>query len=436
MQNDSSIDIINATEANYELQGSDQNATQDRQPHSLFITDHDAKSDLTQNTTTKSDNTDTSLININETTYEQAKILPTAPKIESISTEQPPPQTTITEPEKRVPHHNIIQLLIDINYLIFFSYTGFATRYGLEAAFASPQGIGYTCLYFILFIDFYANTLGCFIMGLFAEINATLLKPNNSTRLSNLVAVGVMTGYCGCTTTFSSWQYDSMYALLTAQVGTFFLREIIGFCVSYYALLLGHGMTTLIIVPTYNAIVVRWKKKDKTLIQEFRHMSTALTWVWRVTTALFIVANVILTALFIALLSSPLSQTTRIVSAAMLFSPLGCILRFLFTLLNAKFGPKIPIFTLCANLLATVVVGFFRVTNQRYTSISGNEALNVFFMGVSGGFCGCLSTVSSLVEELHTKLIDVRWRYLYLLLTFVLPCLALVAIVGPFIWTK
>jgi CrcB protein len=273
-------------------------------------------------------------------------------------------------------------------------------------------------------------------MGFFAEINATLLKPNNSTRLSNLVAVGVMTGYCGSTTTFSSWQYDSMYALLTAQVGTFFLREIIGFCVSYYALLFGHDMAALMIVPTYNTIVIAWKKKDKTLIQEFKYMSSALTWVWRITTILFVVANVILTALFIALLSSPLSQTTRIVSAAMLFSPLGCILRFLFSILNVKFGPKIPIFTLCSNLLATVIVGFFKVTDQRYTSISGKEALNVFFVGVSAGFCGCLSTVSSLVEELHTKLTDVRWRYLYLLLTFVLPCLALLAIVGPFLWTE
>lgn len=363
---------------------------------------------------------------------------------EAQSNEQPHSQTAVSKPRKPPSHPDLIQMLVDINYLIFFSYAGYTTRYGLEIAFASPSGIGYTCLYFVLFTDFYANALGCFVMGLISEINIMILIPNKRIRTSNFVTVGFMTGYCGCTTTFSSWQYDSMYALVNGQVGTFFLREILGFCVSYYALVFGHDMTNLIIIPIYNLFLTiqeKLKKKKPANGQaksreEVRKGTRFATIAWRIIGILFLFINVVLTGLFIALLSSPTGKTARLVSAALLMSPFGCILRYFFSLLNTKLAPRIPIFTFCANLLATLIVGFFKVTDHRYPSVHNVEGLDIFFMSVVGGFCGCLSTVSSLVEEIRTKLTSVEWRYLYIFITFVIPCLVLLVIEGPFLWTE
>jgi CrcB protein len=433
--------LINDNEANYELE--EVPKPQTPRLHSLFIarTDSHQEGELGVSHTIEHQKRP-SLISVNEA-YEQEKVPEQQEQLPKVEIIPPPsmtsqPSTTISGSTKSSTQANIIQFLIDINYLCFFSYAGYATRYGLAVVFAAPQGIGYTCMYFTLFTDFYANALGCFVMGILAECNVVLLVPNKFTRLSNLVAVGMMTGYCGCTTTFSSWQYDSMYALLTGQVGTFFLREVIGLCVSYYALVFGHDMAALIIIPIFNAILHKIRSKKQTIADmkdDKRKGISVTTVLWRVIIVLFVIANVLLTCLFIALLSSPLDPTTRLVSAAMLFCPFGCTLRYLFSLGNVKLAPKIPIFTFCANLLATIIVGFFKVTDQRYSSIYNTEGLHIFFMGVTGGFCGCLSTVSSFIEEIHTKLKDVRWRYLYLVLSLVVPCLALLVIVGSFVWT-
>ncbi|KAL0489321.1 hypothetical protein AKO1_010627 [Acrasis kona] len=329
----------------------------------------------------------------------------------------------------------LIELMVDINYLILFSYAGYATRYGFEIVFSTPQGIGYTCMYFSLFTDFYANAFGCFVMGLFDEVNTILLVPNKHHRLSNLVTVGVMLGYCGCTTTFSSWQYDSMFALIHGQVGTFFLREVLGWCVSYYASVIGHDMTTLIIAPIHDAIIKIKLKRNKVNTQDNKNKTLFFKTLWIFIMFLFFCFNVILTLLWIALLSSPLSQALRLVSASLLFSPFGCILRYGFSKLNTRLKPKIPVFTLVSNLIATIMIGFFRVTDQRYSSVNGVEGLNIFFLSISSGFCGCLSTVSTLVEEIKNKLSDVKQKYSYMLITFLIPNLALLAIVGGFVWT-
>jgi fluoride ion exporter CrcB/FEX len=328
------------------------------------------------------------------------------------------------------------QYLKDINFIILFSFAGYLTRYGLDVAFMAPTGVANTSLFFVLFKDIYANALGCFLMGIFAEINTAILTPNKYTRFSNLITVGVMTGYCGSTTTFSAWQFDCMYALITGQVGTFFFREIIGMCVSYYALVAGHDISQLVFVPLYNkAKSVKVTGKPHDFIEEVRESGTDGIWRWIIIA--FVIANLLAIATFITLLSiSSLGESWHIVFAAALMAPFGATLRYVCSLLNTKYAPKIPLFTFFANLVGTIIVGFFRITDQRYSAINTKEGLNVFFLGVTNGFCGCLTTVSSFVEEVHTKLKDVRWKYLYILMTFVFPCLALLVIVGPFVWTQ
>jgi fluoride ion exporter CrcB/FEX len=348
--------------------------------------------------------------------------------------EVPIATTTVTKPT--FSSLVVQQYLKDINFIILFSFAGYLTRYGLGVAFMAPTGAANTSLFFVLFKDIYANALGCFLMGMFAEINTAILTPNKYTRFSNLITVGVMTGYCGSTTTFSAWQFDSMYALITGQVGTFFLRQIIGLCVSYYALVVGHDMSQLVFVPLFSkAKSVKVTGKPHDFIEEVREGGTDGIWRWIIIS--FVIANLLAIATFITLLSiSSLGESWHIVFAAALMAPFGATLRYGCSLLNTKYAPKIPLFTFFVNLVGTIIVGFFRITDQRYSAINTREGLNVFFLGVTGGFCGCLTTVSSFIEEVHTKLKDVRWKYLYILMTLVFPCLALLVIVGPFVWTQ
>lgn len=95
---------------------------------------------------------------------------------------------------------------------------------------------------------------------------------------------------------------------------------------------------------------------------------------------------------------------------AVTFSPAGAILRwYLARKLNSLY-PSFPIGTFTANIFGTILIGCFSIAQQRAADYNSATACQVL-QGLSDGFCGCLTTVSTFVLELQTLERRHAWRY-------------------------
>ena len=96
----------------------------------------------------------------------------------------------------------------------------------------------------------------------------------------------------------------------------------------------------------------------------------------------------------------------------MLACGLGALVRYFFSRYNQ--GAKMPLGTLMANILGCFLIGLF------YSHVESNEVYNV----LATGFCGGLTTFSTLNDELQRLLSNKKAFYSYLLVTYLLGFLA------------
>jgi fluoride ion exporter CrcB/FEX len=91
-----------------------------------------------------------------------------------------------------------------------------------------------------------------------------------------------------------------------------------------------------------------------------------------------------------------------VLQAGMCFAPLGAWIRFQLSKYNAQF-PTFPAFTFAANIMGTLVsVLLWIVAREIVTDVEAPmfARADVWVSGISGGFCGCLSTASTFANEL------------------------------------
>ncbi|PGH02009.1 hypothetical protein AJ79_07747 [Helicocarpus griseus UAMH5409] len=139
---------------------------------------------------------------------------------------------------------------------------------------------------------------------------------------------------------------------------------------------------------------------------------------------------------------------------AIVFAPLGCLLRFYVSLLlNARI-PRFPLGTFVVNIFGTMVLAMCfdlqRVkgvvalpASSPYTSAAAAIAAGAVsisrltgcqvLQGVMDGFCGCTTTVSTWVAELNS--LEHQHAYVYGLVTVAVALGMLVIIVGSLEWT-
>lgn len=130
---------------------------------------------------------------------------------------------------------------------------------------------------------------------------------------------------------------------------------------------------------------------------------------------------------------------------ALVFAPLGCLLRFYASiLLNACF-PAFPLGTFTVNIFGTMAEGM--VYDLQHSSVAGALASSTqgdsrpsyhsfitcqLLEGVADGFCGCLTTVSTWVAELRGL---TRYHgYLYGIVTVAVALGSLVIEMGTLRW--
>ena len=121
---------------------------------------------------------------------------------------------------------------------------------------------------------------------------------------------------------------------------------------------------------------------------------------------------------------------------ALVFAPLGCLARFYASLsLNGKIA-SFPLGTFAVNIFGTAMLGMFYDLQHASlgSSSSGGGVLGCqILQGMTDGFCGCLTTVSTWVGELNG--LRRRHAYVYGTASVVGGLSLLVVIMGSLRWT-
>ncbi|KAL1743752.1 CrcB-like protein-domain-containing protein [Schizophyllum fasciatum] len=257
----------------------------------------------------------------------------------------------------------------------------------------------------------YAQALGCFVMGLALGLKEPLGD------FYGPLYTGITTGFCGSLTTFSSWQTDVFDSWTNAQDhrrGGFY-DFMDGLCKTVFTLALAlssavFGRHTAASVKPYIP-----SRRPPTMVVRYT------------IDALCVVMYAVTLAPFFTLSTSIRHQAT----AALLFAFPGTLTRYLLSVsLNPK-NPLFPIGTFIANMLGTTLLGTFHVL-QGIPGGSISPTSCAMLQGLSDGFCGCLTTVSTFaVEVLGLRL---RHAVRYALVSWVGAQLLLLVVLGPSYW--
>lgn len=370
------------------------------------------------------------------------------------------------------PRQNVSKLTIEvytISHLIFFSILGTLARLGLQALTFYPGAPVQTGL-------LWANVGGSLIMGFLAESRElfcdkqTSPLPEDSKDKENgrshqrrrsadakhtalekslPLYIGLATGFCGSFTSFSSFMRDAYFALANAlpvpiqhpssapisqtinvhrNPGYSFLAVvavlIITVGLSLMALKFG-AHVALFLVPYIPSAPFLFTRSiiDRSVV--------------------FLAWGSWLAAIFMAIWppdrpggpvgnASWAQETWRSQALfALVFAPLGCLLRFYAsTHLNGRIK-NFPLGTFAVNIFGTALEAM--LLDLQRVPVGGMVGCQVL-QGIFDGFCGCLTTVSTWVAELTA--LRLRHAYLYGLMSVAISLSLLVIITGSLQWTR
>ncbi|KAF0699475.1 Aste57867_9945 [Aphanomyces stellatus] len=301
-----------------------------------------------------------------------------------------------------------------IMWIWIFAYAGVAARIGLTHAATSIEASqGRPTLLTAMGLSFFLpNVVGCFIMGLCQPLKARF-------KQFDAVWSGITTGFCGCCTTFATWELHTAFQYLTDLPANatfvFFTQLLCCFGAHWGGIFTAKSICT---PPPAAVDPVARLRADVSAIQvedsddKWQDVLRALDAISpqpvaassfdeddarimhilpRLCTAMFGLSFVLITAAAI------LHQTTW---TALWIAPVGALLRFE---LGKRFNTSaLPYGTLAANIVASA---FDCVVVIWITKPAWVEA------AILTGFCGSLSTVSSWINELNGMHPRAAFRY-------------------------
>ena len=240
----------------------------------------------------------------------------------------------------------------------------------------------------------FPQIIGCFVVGWASTCEYLLNYPN--------LKIGLITGLCGSITSFSA---ASLSVFLTfSQFGFFngLAMIILIYGLSFAAFVVGQHVSLL---PIWASLRVLQPLEDRFVFLSPATLFTgALIW-----------------SVFSKSLYLPLS---------LIIGPFGTLLRFFISFsLNHKY-PSFPIGTFSANMIATTFSSILVISNTSSTTRLSCSWINAFI----SGFCGCLSTISTLIAELSK--LEPKHSYTYGVTTMLTGLFVNIIITGSFIWTN
>lgn len=118
----------------------------------------------------------------------------------------------------------------------------------------------------------------------------------------------------------------------------------------------------------------------------------------------------------------------------LVFAPIGCLARFYMSKYLNPMIPAFPLGTFAINIFGTCVAGMCFDLQRAKSPLAPSSAIScVLLQGIIQGFSGCATTVSTWVAELQG--LKRRHAWIYGVLTIGVALLCQVAIMGPVRWT-
>ncbi|KAI0921847.1 hypothetical protein AcW2_006699 [Taiwanofungus camphoratus] len=283
------------------------------------------------------------------------------------------------------------------------SVFGTLARVGLEAL-VSYQGNS-------IFPLAWVQVGGCFIMGMGLGIKDPL------GRFYGPLYTAMTTGFCGSFTTFSSWQVAVFQAWVNAgRYHRDWLRDVID------------GLTQLVFTLALSLVSVQFGAHLASLIVPLVPALPSPPRRW---------ARYTLSALAVCVYAATFPAYFRMspafrhqATAALLFSFPGTLTRYA---LSIGLNPRLRLFplgTFAANMFGTALLGAFTVL-QSTRGPPGGTACAVL-RGLSDGYCGCLTTVSTFATEVAA--LEDKKSWLYVAISVVTAQLLLLVIMGSSYW--
>ncbi|KAK6938444.1 putative fluoride ion transporter CrcB [Dillenia turbinata] len=276
---------------------------------------------------------------------------------------------------------------------------------GIIGKFFGPDVIDVTSDKSILYLDLPSNMVGSFLMGWFG-----IVFKSDISGLSDLLAIGLTTGFLGSLTTFSGWNQKMLDLSVEGQWAFTFLGFFIGLFLAAYSIIFG--------VQTANGF--KWLLQSQR--RSSRNVSNS-TSDWKGNTCKCQMTVLVILLIILGLLwgvSAALEKSKFDTGSseaqlwlACIVGPIGVWIRWYLARLNGRgLGRSgllkwIPFGTLIANVSAACVMAALATLKKAVKS----QTCNTVATGIQFGLLGCLSTVSTFMAEFYAMMQSARpWR--------------------------
>jgi CrcB protein len=300
------------------------------------------------------------------------------------------------------------------------------------------------------FTVMYAQLLGCFLMGFISEWQAWLMA---GPRVHRLLYIGVASGLCGSITTLSAWMFESTklgFLQLDASFGSiggtyhggrFFewaLAIFEGLIVPYAALHGGKHLGQAMQEAAAERKAEARRRAQALLPAGFPELPLPLSpappgalmhwhaYAEAALLSLFVVSTIIVVAV-------PVTQGWEFIAWACGLGAVGAYARYLLSHWN-KAPPALllcgplhrllgsdrglfPLGTFAANSIGSWALAAAIAASKERTSYHDIFTQSILY-GLATGFCGCLTTMSTFVLELHNLPRTAGYFYAALSLAF------------------
>lgn len=355
----------------------------------------------------------------------------------------------------------LIQLYI-VSYLIFFSIFGVLARIGLQALTVYPGAL-------IANMDLWANFAGSLLMGLLREDRMLFRRHwrrelesarraagsssddfhNNDSKPEELDSaarqsyaaakggipayIGMTVGFCGSFTSFASICRDAFLAisdnLNTAGISTSVTtaahrsRPAGDSVMAILAvLILEVGLSIVALKCGAHLAAGLARPAEKIPVWNLSRLTNPL--------AVLLGPGCWLGAVLLAIW--PIHDAWRgQVLFALVFAPVGCLMRFQLSVRMNKLVRSFPLGTFAANIFGACLLGM--AYDLQHSSVGSVVVGCQVLQGIMDGLCGALTTVSTWVLELDT--LRLRHAYFYCVCSLFVGVGFITAIMGSLRWT-
>ena len=362
------------------------------------------------------------------------------------------------------------------SYLIFFSFLGVLARIGIQWLTFFPGDP-------VVFSNIWANFAGTLFMGFLSEdqrlfreewgkdrwdvetarrrLSTNSAKANAKSAHGKVkktipLFIGLSTGFCGSLTSFSTFMRDAFFTISNNVATPVNHPQDPGPVTSTRHRNGGYAfeavLAVIILTVTVNVAALHFGAHIALALERFTPtLPFRLVRKFIDPIFVFLALGCWLAAVIMAILppdrpggttgnTSWSDETWRGQALfALVFAPLGCLLRFALAVKLNSILSWFPLGTFAANVFGTAVLGMSydlqraSLLSSKILSIGGGRVGCQVLQGVQDGFCGTLTTVSTWILELVT--LKRRHAYIYGAVSVLVGLSSIVIIMGSVRWT-